>query len=490
MNSAATQLHTAEFPSRPPIINKSETSPCLILKTNNTKNFMPAQKLFQLQYACNSAESSNECSKRREESVKSQHAKNSPSHVNRKAGEIRPSFIQEKSKLLHNSVFPQEKTSAGKQTKKTWPDKNIKCSLSAAAESANQNCVCLPHKYASTSLSDKHLCTCNEIVSEANGQSLPGNKLTARTVDFKCTNTLCNKCKSTLDFCQDIKRSNATPLIKRLNDSGLEQNHQIKNSITTKTDVCSFAPVDGVELANKCDIKMIKTEARNSCVGLKENKQEGNNTVLQHDLTLSREGNTGLHGTDIESVCNSVNSDCVSQDGTCKKVSEMSVLKCKEICKPMNTPVSQANSNNTRRLKMSSQSVDTPSSTVHNRCCSQNTTGSITDPVPKYSSITGSVPKYSTARQLKQHGKLKRQLAQKKCMYQQPFKLIAPNGRINVKMGGFSYATLIDSGASMNVISNETVTANSYLSKLERHPTNHSTAETATGENNIKVGQI
>ena len=92
--------------------------------------------------------------------------------------------------------------------------------------------------------------------------------------------TLCNKSGSTFNYHQDINASDITSLTKRFTDSGLEQNNQIKKSITTKTGVCSFAPVDGVESANKYDIKMIKTESRNDCVGSKENKKEGNNTVL------------------------------------------------------------------------------------------------------------------------------------------------------------------------------------------------------------------
>ena len=96
-----------------------------------------------------------------------------------------------------------------------------------------------------------------------------------------------------------------------------------------------------------------------------------------------------------------------------------------------------------------------------------------------------SEPVYSHPRQVNHQKRLRNKLLQKQMKANEPIEIKTDKGRIMLNIGPKAYETLIDIGASMNVISEDAVENNPYLTKLKKLPTFYETAETASGEKTI-----
>ena len=107
------------------------------------------------------------------------------------------------------------------------------------------------------------------------------------------------------------------------------------------------------------------------------------------------------------------------------------------------------------------------------------------EPQNLWGNKVASKPVYFHSRQVASHKKLRNKFLQKQMRVQEPIEIQTNKGRIMIKIGHKSYETLVDTGASMNVISENCVKSNPYLSKLRKCPTFYDKAETASGENTI-----
>ena len=96
-----------------------------------------------------------------------------------------------------------------------------------------------------------------------------------------------------------------------------------------------------------------------------------------------------------------------------------------------------------------------------------------------------SEPVYSHPRQVNHQKKLRNKLLQKQMKATEPIEIKTDKGRIMLNIGPKAYETLIETGASMNVISEDAVENNPYLTKLKL-PTFYEKAETASGEKTIR----
>ena len=96
-----------------------------------------------------------------------------------------------------------------------------------------------------------------------------------------------------------------------------------------------------------------------------------------------------------------------------------------------------------------------------------------------------SEPVYSHPRQVNHQKRLRNKLLQKQMKANEPIEIKTDKGRIMLNIGPKAYETLIDTGASMNVISEDAVENNPYLTKLKKLPTFYEKAETASGEKTI-----
>ena len=81
-----------------------------------------------------------------------------------------------------------------------------------------------------------------------------------------------------------------------------------------------------------------------------------------------------------------------------------------------------------------------------------------------------SEPVYSHPRQVNHQKRLRNKLLQKQMKANEPIEIKTDKGRIMLNIGPKAYETLIDTGASMNVISEDAVENNPYLTKLKKLP--------------------